>query len=405
MCSCVQMDVTDQINVIPYVLPAATSNDAPGAQQNRWRGGEFVLFRQRKYGLRGESLAVAGGQVEMAREEAPLAAAQRELAEELFLWGQEGDWVDLGSYRVNVNRGHGTVSCFLVAGARPLADATGAAAEFKVDELERQRVVRLSFEQMEDAVRTHKFAEIKWAATAALALDVIRQRIRDEDARLALGAPALLNEANPAAEAAAGADTTLLSERATEGEEAQANVEAESMAHRREMNLMASQPQQQEQQEQQQQQSTEAATVPLVPSDAVQAEPAAPAAPEVSSVPEQAAAPIPAAESSPPTSTPAVAVAAPQAPLPAPTVTVLTPVENRSAAAGLNLPPVPPKKTKGPRRPGFSLRSKALGRGKRSANPKPKDAAKGKGKGSRGRTVPSGSKYSKGKGKKGSGQK
>jgi len=397
-----QMDVTDQINVIPYVLAATPSTDAPGAPQNRWRNGEFVLFRQRKYGLRGESLAVAGGQVEMAREEAPLAAAQRELAEELFLWGQAGDWVDLGSYRVNVNRGHGTVSCFLVAGARPLADAAGAAAEFKVDELERQRVVRLSFGEMEDAVRQHKFAEIKWAATAALALDVIRQRIRDEDDRLALGAPVRQVDVQPAAEAGTDADSPLLEERAsaTDGDEAQ-TVEAEPMAHRREMNIMAVQPQQQEQQQQQQ---TEAATVSPAPSDAAPAEPAAPA-PEVSSA-EQAGASRPAAEPSTPTSAPAAAAAAPlQAPPPTPAVTVLTPVENRSAAAGLNLPPVPPKKSKGSRRPGFSLRSKAVGRGKRSANPKQKDAAAGKRKRSRGRTVPSDSKYSKGKGKKGSGQK
>jgi ADP-ribose pyrophosphatase YjhB (NUDIX family) len=214
------MDVVDHINVVPYVLSPVPTDPQLALRWNKWREGHFVVFRQRKYGLRDESLAVAGGQVEMQRNEAPLEAAKRELAEEMFLTApppdaadagtggeqqqeEDSSWVDLGSYRVNVNRGHGTVSCFLLADARPLAGTSSAdlSAEFKVDELERQQLVRLSVPEMQRAVRAHgvdaagdgsgagagpgAFAEIKWQATAAMALDEILRRAEEEDRRLA----------------------------------------------------------------------------------------------------------------------------------------------------------------------------------------------------------------------------
>ena len=183
------MDVVDQINVMPYVLDPPPAEPTLAAAWNRWKHGSFIAFRQKKYGLAGDRayLAVAGGQVEMAKQEAPLAAAQRELREELFLRSADDrpeDWVDLGSYRVNVNRGHGTVSCFLLLDAQPTADAAGQSAEFKVDELERQAVVRLTADELETALRNHEFGEIKWAATAAMALAEVRRRIAQEDERL-----------------------------------------------------------------------------------------------------------------------------------------------------------------------------------------------------------------------------
>lgn len=183
------MDVVDQINVLPYVLDAPPGDPTLASRWNRWRHGSFIVFRQKKYGLPGDRayLAVAGGQVEMAKQEAPLAAAQRELREELFLQAaadRPDDWVDLGSYRVNVNRGHGTVSCFLLVDAQPTEDSTGKSAEFKVDELERQAVVRLTADELDAALRAHEFGEIKWAATASMALAEVRRRIALEDERL-----------------------------------------------------------------------------------------------------------------------------------------------------------------------------------------------------------------------------
>jgi hypothetical protein len=194
------MDVVDHVNVVPYVLAPALERESDESvyafrqradRYNKWKHGEFIVFKQRKYGLIGEHMAVAGGQVEMAKKELPLATAQRELAEELFLSGTDADWVELGSYRVNVNRGHGIVSCFLLADARPLStQKDGLAAEFKVDELERQQVIRLSVADMQKAVRAHGvpnsggFGEIKWQATAVMALEEIQRRIDEELQRI-----------------------------------------------------------------------------------------------------------------------------------------------------------------------------------------------------------------------------
>ena len=73
------MDVVDQINVMPYVLaPPPTDSSTP---YNKYEGGHFRVFRQKKYGLRDESLAVCGGQVEMAKNEPPLHAAKREVSD------------------------------------------------------------------------------------------------------------------------------------------------------------------------------------------------------------------------------------------------------------------------------------------------------------------------------------
>lgn len=90
-------------------------------------------------------------------------------------------WVPLGEYRVNVNRGHGNVSCFLVVGP---SERVRAREEFHVDELERQATIALTVDELDAALRTHAFAEVKWAATAALALAEVRRIIEDEEKRL-----------------------------------------------------------------------------------------------------------------------------------------------------------------------------------------------------------------------------
>lgn len=180
------MDVTDQVNVVPYILsppPASSSSsDSAAAPVNKYEHGRFRLFRQNKYGMVGSSLAVLGGAIEMSRNEPPLAAAQRELSEELSLSSRaDSDWIDLGTYRVNVNRGHGYVSCFLLVD--PL-ETRREEEEFHVDELERQATVDLTYTELEQAVRTHEFKEIKWQATASLALMEVRRLIEEEQRRI-----------------------------------------------------------------------------------------------------------------------------------------------------------------------------------------------------------------------------
>lgn len=98
------------------------------------------------------------------------------------------------------------MSCFLLLDAQPTADSAGQSAEFKVDELERQAVVRLTPDEMDKALTEHQFGEIKWAATAAMALAEVRRRIAQEDERLqtllqplaALNAPARRKKGAPA---------------------------------------------------------------------------------------------------------------------------------------------------------------------------------------------------------------
>eukprot|EP00667_Euglena_gracilis_P020337 EG_transcript_21994 len=122
--------------------------------------GAFLVFRQRKYGLEGESLAVVGGMIEAG--ESAEQAAHRELLEEMGL--ETAELVPLGRYRTDVNRGMGWCSCFL---ARRCAAAVQRRAS---DDLERQTLRRLSRQQLRAELLRGGFAEVKWAATVALSL-------------------------------------------------------------------------------------------------------------------------------------------------------------------------------------------------------------------------------------------
>ena len=81
--------------------------------------GTFLVFRQTKYALNGESLAVVGGllnvldasDLENPHMEVPLVAAKRELLEELGRGADE--WITLGTFRTDANRGSGYTTCFL----------------------------------------------------------------------------------------------------------------------------------------------------------------------------------------------------------------------------------------------------------------------------------------------------
>jgi 8-oxo-dGTP pyrophosphatase MutT (NUDIX family) len=121
--------------------------------------GEFLCFRQTKYAVAGLSLAVVGGYLDPG--ETPLAAAQRELLEET---GYEAtDWIDLGHYPVDGNRGAGTAHLFLARGAYPVTDPDA-------DDLEEQEVLHLSRAEVETALAAGEFKLLSWAAAVALAL-------------------------------------------------------------------------------------------------------------------------------------------------------------------------------------------------------------------------------------------
>jgi ADP-ribose pyrophosphatase len=123
------------------------------------QAGQFLCFRQTKYGVEGTSLAPVGGYLEPGED--PLTAAQRELLEETGY--QASDWMDLGHYRVDGNRGAGIAYLFLARGARWVA-------KIQADDLEEQELLHLSRTEIEAALAAGDFKVLAWATVVALAL-------------------------------------------------------------------------------------------------------------------------------------------------------------------------------------------------------------------------------------------
>lgn len=121
--------------------------------------GLFVCFRQTKYAVQGVTLAVAGGYVEPGED--PLDAARREVLEETGYSAPE--WIALGSYAVDGNRGCGRAHLFLARDARPVR-------AIDADDLEEQEIVLLTREEVESALRDGAFKVLPWSAALALAL-------------------------------------------------------------------------------------------------------------------------------------------------------------------------------------------------------------------------------------------
>ena len=122
--------------------------------------GRFVCFRQTKYAIvEGTSLAPVGGYIEPG--ESPGEAARRELLEETGFEAPE--WIALGSYVADGNRGGGTAHLFLARGARK-SGVPGS------DDLEEQEVLVLTKPALEQALAAGEFKVLAWCANVALAL-------------------------------------------------------------------------------------------------------------------------------------------------------------------------------------------------------------------------------------------
>jgi ADP-ribose pyrophosphatase len=121
--------------------------------------GEFLCFQQVKYAIEGGALAPIGGYLEPGEE--PLAAAQRELLEETGY--EASEWIALGQYRVDANRGAGTAHFFLAHGARRITDRNA-------DDLEEQHLLHFTRAELEAALDAGQFKALPWAAIVALAL-------------------------------------------------------------------------------------------------------------------------------------------------------------------------------------------------------------------------------------------
>ncbi len=138
----------------PWVITPDYVNIVTITEQN-----EFLCFRQNKYAVQGESLAPVGGYIDPGEE--PLIAAQRELLEETGY--QAAEWVSLGAYPVDGNRGAGTAYLFLARRAHQMADR-------HADDLEDQELVRLSRQEAQTALIGGQFKLLPWMAAMALAL-------------------------------------------------------------------------------------------------------------------------------------------------------------------------------------------------------------------------------------------
>jgi len=120
---------------------------------------QFLCFRQVKYGIEGVTLALVGGYIKEGEE--PLAAAKRELREETGYVSE--DWVPLGGYLVDPNRGIANGYPFLAKKARYVTPRDA-------DDLEEQELGLLSCEEIESALERGEFKVLAWAAAVAFAL-------------------------------------------------------------------------------------------------------------------------------------------------------------------------------------------------------------------------------------------
>jgi ADP-ribose pyrophosphatase len=122
--------------------------------------GRCLCFEQCKYGVEGTTLSTVAGLIDPG--ENPLMAAKRELREEASL--EASNWVPLGGFRVDGNRGAGIAHLFLARELHPTADKHAS------DDIEPMSEVYLDRTGLLKALSEGKFKILAPAALAALAL-------------------------------------------------------------------------------------------------------------------------------------------------------------------------------------------------------------------------------------------
>jgi ADP-ribose pyrophosphatase len=127
--------------------------------------GTLLLFHQTKYAVEGTSFAPVGGHLEPGEE--PLAAAKRELREEMGCEAPE--WVPLGSFRGNGNNGGGMGHLFLALNARKVCEPI-------IDDLEEMEQVELTAEEVERKLFQGEIKVMGWVAMIAAALLYLKRK-------------------------------------------------------------------------------------------------------------------------------------------------------------------------------------------------------------------------------------
>lgn len=125
--------------------------------------GNYLIFRQTKYSVDGPTLAPMGGYLRGGED--PLEGGKREVLEETGY--QSNEWIHLGSYRVDANRGIATAHLYLARKAQRSADPDS-------DDLEEQQLLHLTLPELVAAVEAGEFKILSWAMVVALGLQYIQ---------------------------------------------------------------------------------------------------------------------------------------------------------------------------------------------------------------------------------------
>lgn len=121
---------------------------------------KYLLFKQKKYGLDREYIALIGGLFD--KGESAIQCAKRELLEETGL--ETDEWIGLGKYRVQVNRGGGILHAFLAK------NAVKSKSHKSSDDYEKQSLLKLSRNEVIEVALKGEIGEAQWLATAALGI-------------------------------------------------------------------------------------------------------------------------------------------------------------------------------------------------------------------------------------------
>ena len=127
----------------------------------------FICFRQTKCAVDGMSLAPVGGMIEPG--EKPIDAAKRELLEETGY--ESSEWINLGKYAVDPNRGVAEMHLFLALNARYVCDPNS-------DDLEDQELIYLSKAEIETALESGEFKVLAWTTVVSLALNYLFRKAK-----------------------------------------------------------------------------------------------------------------------------------------------------------------------------------------------------------------------------------